>query len=86
MKKVTERTYPSGTRIATVRLEPGERVIVLKADEKGVVVSDDTNCLTFHEKNFYRLGGQVDDVVQGHVLAETRHVYWCSVTQQWVDA
>lgn len=38
------------------------------------------------EGNYYRLGGQVDDVVHSHVLAETRGVYWCSITQKWEDA
>jgi hypothetical protein len=32
---------------------------------------------------FYRLGGQVDDVVAGHVLTEMQVVYWCSITQKW---
>lgn len=38
------------------------------------------------EGNYYRLGGQVDDVVHSHVLTETRGVYWCSITQKWEDA
>ena len=35
---------------------------------------------------YYRLGGQVDDIVQSHVLTEMVHVYWCSVTQKWEEA
>jgi len=37
------------------------------------------------ESGYYRLGGQVDDIVRGHVLAETKGVYWCSITQKWED-
>ena len=38
------------------------------------------------EGNYYRLGGQVEDVVQSHVLTETRGVYWCSISQKWEEA
>jgi len=27
----------------------------------------------------------VEDVVQGHVLLESRGVYWCSITQKWEE-
>jgi hypothetical protein len=37
------------------------------------------------EGYYYRLGGQVEDVVQGHVLLESRGVYWCSITQKWEE-
>lgn len=36
--------------------------------------------------NYYRLGGQVDDVVHSSVLQETRGVYWCSISQKWENA
>ena len=32
---------------------------------------------------YYQLGGQVDDVVRGHVITDMRCVYWCSITQKW---
>ena len=38
------------------------------------------------EDRYYRLGGQVDDIIQGHVLIEMRGVYWCSITQEWREA
>jgi glucose-6-phosphate 1-dehydrogenase len=38
------------------------------------------------EGHYYRLGGQVDDIVQSHVIAEMRCVYWCSITQKWEEA
>lgn len=41
---------------------------------------------TLRDNSYYRLGGQVDDVVQGHVLTEMRTVYWCSITQKWEEA
>lgn len=37
------------------------------------------------EGQFYRLGGQVDDVVQGHVLIEARPTRWCSIQQEWIE-
>jgi hypothetical protein len=32
---------------------------------------------------YYRLGGQVEDIVQSHVITEMTEVYWCSITQKW---
>ena len=36
--------------------------------------------------DYYRLGGQVEDIVLGHVITEMRGVYWCSITQNWEQA
>ena len=38
------------------------------------------------EGSYYRLGGQVGDIVQSHVITEMTNVYWCSVSQAWVEA
>ncbi len=38
------------------------------------------------EGGYYRLGGQVGDIVQSHVISEMTNVYWCSVSQAWVEA
>ena len=32
---------------------------------------------------FYKLGGQVEDIVESHVLTETMQVHWCSIGQRW---
>lgn len=40
---------------------------------------------TFNKDRFYRLGGQVEDVVAGHVITEADHVVWCSIGQEWVS-
>lgn len=39
--------------------------------------------MAFKDEYFYRLGGQVDDIVQGHVITESDHVVWCSIEQRW---
>lgn len=39
--------------------------------------------MSFKDENYYRLGGQVEDVVQGQVITESDRVYWCSITQRW---
>lgn len=41
--------------------------------------------MAFKDDCFYRIGGQVDDVVAGYVITESRRVHWCSVTQEWVE-
>ena len=42
--------------------------------------------INVREGRYYRLGGQVDDIVQSHVLTEMGCVYWCSITQKWEEA
>jgi hypothetical protein len=36
--------------------------------------------------SYYRLGGQLDDVVGTHCIAEGNRVVWCSIEQKWVEA
>ena len=42
--------------------------------------------MAFKEDSYYRLGGQIDDVVAVHCIIEGKRVYWCSIEQNWVDA
>ncbi len=65
-----------GKRQVTIELEEGEEINVAGKNDTILVVSSG---------EFYRLGGQVDDVVGAHVLHETELVQWCSVSQKWVS-
>ncbi len=51
-----------------------------------VEVSPKESLMSVHEEEHYRLGGQVEDIVRGHVITEARGVYWCSITQNWEEA
>jgi hypothetical protein len=42
--------------------------------------------LSIRDGHYYRLGGQVDDIVQSHVITEMTRVYWCSIAQKWEEA
>lgn len=53
--------------------------------EVTVEIDSNQTLLAVKEDGFYRLGGQVEDVVAGHVITEAEGVYWCSVTQGWVS-
>jgi len=56
-------------------LKHGRRVTVeLRHDEE---------LMAFRNDGYYRLGGQLDDVVQGHVITESQQVTWCSIEQEW---
>lgn len=35
---------------------------------------------------FYRLSGQMDDVVPDHVISDVSRVVWSHFEQKWVDA
>ena len=39
--------------------------------------------MAFKDNDYYHLGGQVEYVMQGHVITESNRVYWCSITQRW---
>lgn len=54
----------------------GKRIVTVELDT-------DEKLMSFKDDRFYRLGGQVEDVVQGHVITESDRVYWCSIGQRW---
>jgi hypothetical protein len=41
--------------------------------------------MAFKEDSYYRLGGQLDDVVGGYCIIEGERVVWCSIEQKWMD-
>ena len=61
------KKHRSGVIDTFVRLQPGERAIIVR------------------DERYYRLGGQVDSVVAGHVL-NVAEVAWCSTAQEWTYA
>lgn len=57
----------------------GKRIITVEMEHPDSVLRE------VNDKHFYRLGGQVDDVMPGHVLSEANRVRWCPFDQQWVE-
>lgn len=55
----------------------GKRVVTVELDL-------DETLMSFKDDRYYRLGGQVEDVVAGHVITESDHVIWCSIEQRWI--
>lgn len=55
----------------------GKRIVTVELDA-------DEKLMSFKDDRFYRLGGQVDEVMAGHVITESDHVVWCSIEQRWV--
>lgn len=70
------RLHRSGSTTIYVKLNTGETAVIIKPGEAAVIVSDDAH---------YRLGGQVGDIVQGHVIGDATRVAWCSIEQQWEE-
>ena len=59
-------------------LKRGRRVTVeLELNEELMSIKDGA---------YYRLGGQVEDVVAGYIIIDAHPVCWCSITQKWEDA
>jgi hypothetical protein len=74
--RVYRKRHRSGSTTTWIKLQPGERAVILKPGQKALVIEEDRH---------YRLGGQVDDIVASHVLEGASHVTWCSVAQEWLD-
>jgi hypothetical protein len=51
-----------------------------------VQLAKDEKLMEFKDDSYYRLGGQIDDVVAVHCIIEGKRVYWCSIEQKWVEA
>lgn len=51
--------------------------------EVTVVLDDEDKLMCFRDDRYFRLGGQVDEVMAGHVITESEHVVWCSIEQRW---
>jgi hypothetical protein len=61
-----------------------DETATLKRRRRVTVELDNDDCLlSFKDGAYYRLGGQVEDVVHGHVITESCEVAWCSVSQEW---
>ena len=56
----------------------GQRQVKLVLDEGEALPK------VFKQDDYYRLGGQTDLIVGGHVINEARHIYWCSIEQEWI--
>ena len=65
------------------------RIIKEKLNRSGkrevtVVLEEGDKLMCFRDDRYFRLGGQVDEVMAGHVITESEHVVWCSIEQRWV--
>ena len=64
-----------------------DEIATLKRKRRVVLELDhDEEFAVIQHNAYYRLGGQVDDIVQSHVIGDVSRVYWCSITQQWEEA
>ena len=61
-----------------------ERINKQGKREVTVVLEAEDHLMCFRNDRYYRLGGQVDDIMQGHVITESECRYWCSIEQAWV--
>lgn len=58
----------------------GKRELVIELDHR------DEYLVAVDSRQHYRLGAQIDDVVNSDALIDARPVYWCHFDQKWVDA
>lgn len=50
-----------------------------------VELDADEELLATRSGAYYKLGYPVEDIVQSHVLQDSRQVTWCSIEQRWVE-
>ena len=71
------------TEVKTIK----DEVATLKRGRRVTVeLEPNEYLLSFKDGAYYQLGGQVDDIVAGHIIIDAHPVYWCSVSQKWEDA
>jgi hypothetical protein len=64
-----------------------DEIATLKRRRRVTVELDhDEQLMAFKDGSYYRLAGQLDDVVGGYCLTWCSRVTWCSIEQKWVDA
>ena len=51
-----------------------------------VQLAADETLRAFRDESYYRLGGQLDEIVGGYCIIQGRRVVWCSIEQKWVEA
>jgi hypothetical protein len=51
-----------------------------------VQLAADEKLMAFKDDSYYRLGGQVDEIMGGYCIIDSPRVVWCSIEQRWVEA
>jgi hypothetical protein len=60
-----------------------ERVTAAGKPEVVVELEVGEELIAIEKRGHYRLGGQIDDVVEWHVLTDSHKVHWCHFEQKW---
>jgi hypothetical protein len=77
------RNTEGATEVKTIK----DEVATLKRGRRVTVELEPSEYLLgIKDGAYYQLGGQVDDIVAGHIIIDAHPVYWCSVSQKWEDA
>jgi hypothetical protein len=56
----------------------GKRIATVELD-------DGEHIMAVREEAYYKTGYPTEEVVQGHIILESRRVTWCSLGQEWVS-
>ena len=76
MKIIRSTPKPNGVTRLVIELEAGESMRTCRQGQSLVHIDPDAH---------YSLGEPMrDDVIAGHILADTKRVHWCSIEQKWV--
>jgi hypothetical protein len=51
-----------------------------------VKVTNEESLVHLSNTGFYRLGSQLDMIVPAQAIADCIQVYWCPISQKWMDA
>lgn len=64
--------------VITQKIVRGKRRITVE-------VEDGEQLLIVKPNSFYKLGGQLDDIVASHIVEDAVEVSWCSIEQKWAE-
>jgi hypothetical protein len=83
VRKIYWNTFEGATEMRTIK----DEVATLKRGRRVTVeLAPDEYLLGIKDGAYYQLGGQVEDIVAGHIIIDAHPVYWCSASQKWEDA
>lgn len=85
MKIIRSTPKPNGVTRLVIELDADEHIVNYDGDQKVLVTHKDEDFINIKPSAHYRLGEPMhDDVIAGHILADTKRVRWCSLEQKWV--
>ncbi len=61
-----------------------QRILPNGKKQMTVIVDTNEQLISINESLFYRLGGELNDIVPGFVITDSCQISWCHIQQNWI--